>query len=863
MNQIDIHLNQHLDGLSEAEAIARRKAGQGNNVKIHSSRSYSQILAENLFTFINAVFLTISLVLISLGRYGDAFLVIVVILGGVVVSVCQEVWAKQKLDQIALLTRPKATVIREGREKHIDPSEIVIGDLLTLCTGDQIVVDGQVVGEGRIEVDESLLTGESDLIIKQAGDPVYSGSFCVSGTAYYEAQKVGTQSFAYKLTVGARAFVQMKTPLQQEINLMIRVFLLLACFLWILVGINWLIRIHTFASSVQYAAVVAGLVPSGLYLAITLAYAVGAVRMVGQEVLIQQANAVESLSNVDVLCLDKTGTLTANRILLQGTYPVGIDEEQLRGVLGDYAANTSARNQTIDAIAEVCLGHKQAILAEIPFSSNRKWSGLTFEVKGQRSGDVSGISAHDPSSQDRYSQHPKSGTYILGAPEILGTVMALSPEIRQRIQTLAQEGLRVVLFAYSQDINSLKGNWERPQLPADLTLLGVISFNDELRPEARETLDGFARAGIEVKVISGDHPETVAALAKQAGLADVSAIKHHETKVEEHLSAIAGSELAEMDKAQFLQAVETNKVFGRVTPEQKANLIKSLRDNGHYVAMIGDGVNDVLSLKEANLAIAMESGSKATRSVADIVLLKNSFGSLPYTFLEGQRIRNGIQDVLKLFMIRVFCVTLLIFATGFVGGTFPLLNKHSAVVTLISVGFPTFCIPFWAKPGMLPRRSMMRSLLHFTLPTTLTLTLVALAIYLGYLVTTLVMSIEQINLIEINNLDQFLSVPRSALVTVMILCGLLLVPFLKPPTTAWVGGERLSGDWRYSLVALALLGVYVIILAVPPLREFFELSLLGVKDYLIIGLIALLWCLVLRYIWRVKLLDRFLGVDLS
>lgn len=851
MNHPDVQATSGLQGLSEAEAIARRKAGLGNNVKIKSSRSVAQILRENLFTFINATFLTIGLVLISLGRYGDAFLVIVVILGGVVVNVCQEIWAKQKLDRIALLTRPKATVIRESQEKNIDPSEIVVGDILAIRSGDQIVVDGQIVGEGRIEVDESLLTGESELVLKQASDPVYSGSFCVSGRACYEAQKVGTQSLAHKLTVGARAFRQNYTPLQQEINLVIRVFLLLCCFIWLLVGINWLIRVYTFAESVQYAAVVAGLVPSGLYLAITLAYAVGAVRMVGQEVLIQQANAVESLSNIDVLCLDKTGTLTANRINLDATYPVGIDDRHLRQLLGDYVASTATGNQTTDAIRAVCPGHNRAIAAEVPFSSARKWSGLTLEIRS-RGGEADGISRSSDSLFDRTNQQARWATYILGAPEILSRAVPLTEEISQQIQKLTRKGLRVLLFARSPELAIWQGNWEQPELPTELVVLGVISFNDELRPEARETLDRFARAGIEVKIISGDRPETVAALAKQAGLGQAS--------------AIAGWELEQLDEARFLRAAETNKIFGRVTPEQKAKLVKSLRENGHYVAMIGDGVNDVLCLKAANLAIAMESGSKATRSAADIVLLKNSFASLPYTFQEGQRIRNGIQDVLKLFMTRVFCVTLLIFATGFVGGTFPLLNKHSAVVTLISVGFPTFCIPLWAKPGMLPRRSMMRSLLHFTLPASLSLTLVAFGVYLGYLIATIVAQhshLPENTILEISNFHRFLSVPRSALVTIMIICGLLLVPFLKPPTTAWVGAEPLSGDWRYSLVALALLGVYAIVLAVPPLRQFFELSLLGVNDYLILGSIALLWCLLLRFIWRSKLLDRFLGVDLS
>ncbi|MGK7919045.1 MAG: HAD-IC family P-type ATPase [Trichodesmium sp.] len=819
-----------INGLTQQEVINRRAAGLGNHVKLDTSRSYQQILKENLFTFINTVFLTISIVLISISRYGDAFLVIVVILGGVIVSVCQEIWAKQKLDQIALLTRPLATVIRESQQQNIDPSEIVVGDILVAKAGDQIVVDGQVVGEGKIEVDESLLTGESDLILKQVGKPVYSGSFCVSGTAFYEAQKVGSESLAYKITVSARAFRQIYTPLQQEINLVIRVFLLLSCFLWLLVAINCYFGFYTFADSVQYAAVIAGLVPSGLYLAITLAYALGAVRMVGQEVLIQQANAVESLSNVDILCLDKTGTLTTNRITLAAIYPIDIDEIQLRSLLGNYAANTTAKNQTIEALERSFSGNSCSLIGEVPFTSARKWSGISF------------------ASQQKNVQ---SGTYILGAPEVLAEVTPLNSKVTEQIQELVEQGFRVLLFAHNSNVNSLNNDLEKLQLPTELSPLGIISFKDELRPEARETIEGFSEAGIEVKVISGDNPQTVAALALQAGLAS-------DTQV------ISGWELAKLDEAQFIQAAASKTIFGRVTPEQKARLIRSFKRQGHYVAMIGDGVNDVLSLKEANLAIAMEGGSKATRSVADIVLLQNSWASLPHTFLEGQRIRNGIQDVLKLFMVRVFCVSLLIFATGFIGGfiggTFPLLNKHSAVVTLISVGFPTFCIPIWAKPGILPRRSMVRSLLHFTLPATLTLTLVALGVYLTYLAIPFSASELVIDLDEVN---EFLSVPRSALVTIMILCGLLLVPFMKPPTKAWVGGENYSGDWRYTFVALGLLGVYIVILAVPPLRQFFELSLLNTHDYVVISWVALVWFFLLRYVWRAKLLDKFLGVDLG
>ncbi len=818
----NVHLTSSLQGLTQQEVIKRREAGQGNNVTLQTSRSYRQILQENLFTFINAVFLAISLVMLVLRRYGDAFLVVVIIFGGVLVSIYQEIWAKQQLDRIALLNRPIVNVIREGKEYHLDPGEIVLGDILVIQSGDQIVVDGVVVGDGRMDVDESLLTGESDMIPKVAGDPVYSGSFCVSGSACFEAQKVGAETVAYKLVTGARAFRQVYTPLQQEINLVIRVLMLLACFLWILVGIGFLGRSHPLADIVQRVAVVAGLVPTGLLLAITLAYGMGAVRMLGQDVLIQQANAVESLSHVDVLCLDKTGTLTTNQINLQTVYPIGITEEVLRQKLGDFAANITAHNRTSEALAAVYPGKVRSIQTEIPFSSIRKWSAVAFD------------------------DFPDPGVYILGAPEMLIQSVTLTEEVTCHIQAAVEQGLRVLLFAYCEELNPVDKNAQLALLPPTLIPLGIIVFNDQLRPEARETLHGFAQAGINVKIISGDNPQTVAALAKQAGLGS-------------DIKLVSGAQLAAMDEAQFAQAALSSTIFGRISPEQKAGLVQTLRRQGNYVAMIGDGVNDVLSLKQSNLGIAMESGSRATRGVADIVLLKDSFAALPHAFLEGQRIRNGIRDILSLFLVRVFCVTLLIFSTAMVTDSFPLVNKHSALVALFGVGLPTIVLPIWAKPGGVgKRRSVVRSLLHFTIPATLTMTLVALLVYLLYLVSAI---LDLAPGLEFNQVDY--TVPRTALVTMLILCELLLIPFLKPPTTAWVGGEPLSGDWRYSLTALFLLVVYTIIVAVPALRRFFELAPLSLLDYLFLGFVALEWCLILRAIWRTRFLDRFLGVDLS
>ncbi|MBF2074446.1 MAG: HAD-IC family P-type ATPase [Synechococcales cyanobacterium C42_A2020_086] len=807
-----------LQGLTPQDVSARRAAGHSNDVKLQTSRSYRQILQENLFTVINTIFFAISLVMFRLGRFSDGVLVVVVIFGGVLVNIYQEIWAKRQLDRIALLNRPKATVIRAGQEQGIDPSEIVLDDLLLVQPGDQILVDGQVVGEGRIEVDESLLTGESDLIPKQCGDLVYSGSFCVSGTACYAAQKVGAETVAYKLMAGARAFRRSLTPLQVEINLVIRIFMLIACFLWALVGISFFSSKYSANEIVQRFAVIAGLVPAGLLLAITLAYGLGAVRMVGQDVLIQQANAVESLSNVDTLCLDKTGTLTTNQIQLVDLYPIGLSQAELLELLGDFAANLSASNRTSEAIAAVCPGQTRSVKAEVPFASARRWSAIAFE----------------------------DGVYVLGAPEALQASSGPLPsELNDYIQAGVRQGLRVVLFAHSPNARALDHPDTSPQLPAGLVPLGLLRFSDQLRPEAAATLAEFARAGIRVKIISGDHPQTVVALAKQAGLSG-------------DLLVVSGAELAKMDPAQVAHAARTCTVFGRISPEQKAMLVRQLRQTGCYVAMIGDGVNDVLSLKQANLAIAMESGSKATRGVADIVLLKDSFAALPRAFLEGQRIRNGIQDVLKLFLIRTFCVTLLIFASAIVTDSFPLQNKQSAIVALIGVGFPTMCIPIWAKPGLLPRRSMVRSILHFVVPATLTLTLVALLVYLFYLVVAVLDLPPGADLAQVNH-----AIPRSALVAILVMGELLLIPFIKPPTRAWVGGEPYSGDWRYTLVAIALLGVYFLIVAVPPLRRFFELYPLDPIHYVFIGLVAIEWGFMLRFIWRTRFLDRFLGVNLN
>ncbi len=713
-----------------------------------------------------------------------------------------------------------------------------MGDLLVVRPGDQVVVDGTVVGDGEVNMDESLLTGESDLIAKHAGKPLYSGSFCVSGKAYYQAEKVGKDSYANQLTAGAKTFRRVLTPLQTEINLIVRVLLVAAIFLWLLAGISLLMGLTPFAQTVENAAVIAGLVPSGLFLMITLAYAMGSVRMADRNALIQQSNAVESLSHINVMCLDKTGTLTANRIQLQSVHPIAMSEADLRSRLGDYAISASFSNKTNEAIAQACPGQKRRLQEEVPFASAYKWSAEAWD---------------EP-----------AGVYVLGAPDVLSANVPLTAEMQQIIQLGTDQGLRVLLFAHTPSWTPMRSpDANQPQLPAGLQPLGILYFGDELRPRVQETLSRFQEGGIEVKVISGDNPNTVAALAAQAGLgADISEIK-----------LISGQDLATMDELQFAQAAAENTVFGRITPDQKARLVKALQSQGKYVAMMGDGVNDVPSLKQANVGIAMESGSQITRGVADMVLLKDSFEALPDAFLEGQRIRSSIQDVTKISLVRVFSFVILMTTLVMPGLIFPLTIKHNAILTLLTEGVPTLGVTLWAKPGKGSKQGLLRSLLPFVLPAMAFLALFSLLVYVGYTVkqfTPLLrlldgnMSLKDIvQIVTLQKVITALFMARSALVTFLVFSGLLLILLLKPPTRFWVGGAPLSGDWRYPLMALVMLGAFGLLLALPGLRSLFDLQILLPVDYLILLLLAFLWALLVRTAWRNHWLERFLQTEPS
>jgi cation-transporting ATPase E len=793
-----------LGGLTEAEAAARRARGQGNDVHIQSGRTYARILRENVFTVVNVLLFSIGLLLLALGLVGDAAVTAVLVVVNVFIGLFQEIRAKRSLDKLALLTRPTAQVIRDGVERTIDPTEAVLGDFLVVRRGDQLVLDG-TVRDGRMEVDESLLTGEADRIPKAPGDAVLSGSFCVTGTATFEATKVGAESFVNQLTAGARAFKEERTPLQRDVVRVMRAIAILVAMTAVPVAISFWRQFATFPAidTVRAAAVLVALVPQGLIVMVTVTYALGAVRLADNSALIQRANAIERMSRVDLLCLDKTGTLTTPLIELAEIRALAVDDAELKEMIGAFVTSATLATRSADAIRAAFPAAARPISDEVTFSSELRWSGVCF------------------------SEGDRIGAYVMGAPEVIRPHLRPGPTtdvIEDQLAAWAAQGLRVMVFARRAEVVPLRRG-DEACLPDDMEPLGIVALREQLRADARETLARFATAGVDLKLISGDNPATVAALALQVGL-DAGG------------KVISGLELESMDDAALADAASNVRVFGRVPPSLKARLVEALRGRGYYIAMVGDGVNDVLSLKQAHLGISMQSGSQATRAVADIVLLNDSFAALPEAVLEGQRIITGMQDSLHLFLARAFYMAIAIFGVAVLGLTFPVTPKHNTVLALLTVGIPTLALAVWARPGVVARNSLLRTL-RTIVPPAVTAGTLAILVFWWY------------------QRGGDLQLARTAFTTFAIFCGLALIPLLEPPVgESFSGADRDGSDWRPAMLALAMLAAYALCFLIPPARDFFELTPIPLADAAIIAAVAGLWSLVVILFWRVRMFDR-------
>jgi len=542
--------------------------------------------------------------------------------------------------------------------------------------------------------------------------------------------------------------------------------------------------------------------------------------------------------------MDKTGTLTANRLEFNDMVPVrGRDLTTVSRRLSEFVQSNSAGNRTSTALATALPGSSRPIADEVPFASVRKWSGLVF------------------------AEGEQPGVYVLGAPEILAAALpaetlAAGSEMNEQMRAWADEGLRVLLFAYSPETTHLHNGAEQPQLPP-LTPLGLISLKDELRPQAQETLAAFTQMGIRLKIISGDSPHTVMALAKQVGLTEVQ--------------AISGAELAQLTAVEFDAAAETHTIFGRVTPDQKEKLISSLMAQGHYVAMIGDGVNDVLSLKKAQLGVAMQSGSSAARHVADMVLLNDSFAAMQPAFTEGKRIVSGMTNTILLFLARVMTSIFIIVAISMMGLGFPF-EPAQVALTLFTVGIPTFFLALWARPR--PENDhLFLQLARFVISTALVTMFFGLILYTGFYtrvnqdLSSFDVPLRVVERFEAftgltYNVDDNFSAAAATIVAQTILsdfisiAAFILILFLEPPIaffTGWV--DTPSPDKRPTWLVLALFVVFMIVINNANLAGYFGLLMPSLPVYMALAVALPLWFLTLRIIWRGRLFERVLGVN--
>ena len=660
-----------MTGLTDEQVNARIAEGKVNADENPNTRTYKQIVRENTLTFFNFLNLVLLVLVLLVGSYKNAFFVCIIIIN-TLIGIAQEIRAKKTIDKLAILTARKSVVIREGQKWTVPTEELVLDDVVCLKTGDQVPADARIL-EGSLEVNESLLTGESDNLPKNEGDELFSGSFVTSGEACCQIIHVGKDNYAAQITSEAKEFKRHNSELKNSLNAILKVISIIIVPLGALLFYKqYYIVGDTFRDSVvSMVAGVLGMIPEGLVLLTSVALTLGALVLANKKTLVQELYCIETLARVDTLCLDKTGTITEGTMCVERVEPyvstgrveTAVTESEpaesseaevqvqtdpafmddINTVMGNMMYVLKDQNATIDALRKR-FPAKQGMTLEhvIPFSSDRKYSGAVFEEKG---------------------------TYLMGAAQFL--FLEDNEELTEKCQAYAEEGLRVLVLAHSSQ------NAEGTELPEGLEPLALMLLTDVIREEAPDTLAFFDSQEVDLKVISGDDPVTVAAIARRAGLKNAD-------------SYVDATTLTTEEALQ--DAVAQYSVFGRVTPQQKKAMVQALQSQGHTVAMTGDGVNDVLALKEADCSIAMAQGSDAAKNIANVVLLDSNFASMPHIVNQGRRVVNNIRTAASMFLIKTMFSVMLSLLTIFFGNAYPFEPIQMSLISACAVGIPTFLL---------------------------------------------------------------------------------------------------------------------------------------------------------------------------
>ncbi|WP_412457645.1 cation-translocating P-type ATPase [Mycolicibacterium celeriflavum] len=769
-------------GLTDSEVAQRIAEGKTNDVPTRAARSVSDIVRANVFTRINAILGVLLLIVLSTGSVINGAFGLLIIANSAI-GIIQEVRAKRTLDKLAIVGQAKPLVRRQSGTKAVTPAEVVLDDIIELGPGDQIVVDGEIVEEANLEVDESLLTGEADPIAKDPGDTVMSGSFVVAGSGAYRATKVGREAYAAKLAEEASKFTLVNSELRSGINKILQfiTYLLIPAGLLIIytqlftTGAGWR------ESVLRMVGALVPMVPEGLVLMTSIAFAVGVVRLGRRQCLVNELPAIEGLARVDVVCADKTGTLTENGMRVADLQR--LDEADVGNILAQLAADDPRPNASMAAIGEAYkMPPGWTATAAVPFKSATKWSGAS------------------------YGEH---GNWVIGAPDVL---LAPGSPVAEQAEQIGAAGLRVLLLGAS-DLPV-----DHPDAPGRITPAALVVLEQRIRPDAHDTLNYFASQRVSIKVISGDNAVSVGAVAGSLGL-------HGETMDARRLPD-APDALAE--------TIEEYTTFGRVRPDQKRAMVHALQSRGHTVAMTGDGVNDVLALKDADIGVAMGSGSSASRAVAQIVLLDNKFATLPYVVGEGRRVIGNIERVSNLFLTKTVYSVLLAVLVGMAGlssrffGTDPLLFPfqpiHVTIAAWFTIGIPAFILSL-APNKERAHTGFVRRVMTAALPSGLVVGVATFASYLAAYQGREATPLEQTQ------------ASTAALITLLVAAIWVLAVVARP--YQW---------WRVALVAVSGLA-YVVIFSIPMAQELFMLDISNVKTTSIALAIGLVAAAAIEAIW--------------
>ncbi|MEV6115015.1 cation-translocating P-type ATPase [Streptomyces sp. NPDC052109] len=767
-------------GLTSAEVTERVARGQVNDVPVRSSRSLGEIVRANVFTRFNAIIGVLWLIMLFVAPIQDSLFGFV-ILANTGIGIVQEWRAKQTLDSLAVIGEARPTVRRDGTSTEVPTNELVLDDLMEIGPGDRIVVDGVCAEADGLEIDESLLTGEADPVVKRPGDQVMSGSFVVAGGGAVKATKVGREAYAAQLAEEASRFTLVHSELRTGISTILKyvTWMMVPAAIGLVIT-QLVVKNNGFKDAV--ARTVGGIVPmvpEGLVLLTSVAFAIGVIRLGRKQCLVQELPAIEGLARVDTVCLDKTGTLTEGGMDVTQLWPLdGADEGYVRRVLGALGESDPRPNASLQAIIDAYPDSEDWRCVEsLPFSSARKYSGAAFsEGDGETS------------------------TWLLGAPDVL---LADGDPALAETGRLNEQGLRVLLLARAgRDLDD-----PEPTRGARPTALVVLE--QRLRPDAADTLRYFADQNVRAKVISGDNAVSVGAVAAKLGL-------EGETLDARHLPG---------DRAGMADALDQGTIFGRVTPQQKRDMVGALQSRGHTVAMTGDGVNDVLALKDADIGVAMGSGSEATRAVAQIVLLDNSFANLPSVVGEGRRVIGNITRVATLFLVKTVYSVLLAVLVVCWQVEYPFLPRHLTMLSTLTIGVPAFFLAL-APNNERAQPHFVRRVMRYSVPGGV---VAGVATFVTYLIARHYYS----------GGGGQLGAETSAATLTLFLISLWILAIVARPYT-W---------WRVTLV-VAMGVAFLLVLAVPALQAFFALKLVGVTmPWTAVG-IAVVGSAALEFLWK-------------